>query len=96
MVVSMASWVPEERQPVSNDLQPARVCCIGLGEVQIANHDLLRDRYEQSPSPERTPSFPRPQPERKLHSGGHKRRVEGHTGGNARSREEGDGGGAIG
>ena len=65
----------EERQPVSNDLQPARVCCVGLDEVQVANHNISR----QSPSPECVPSITRPQPERNLHGGGLKRRMKSHT-----------------
>ena len=33
---------PKERQPVSNDLQPARVRSVGLCEVKVANHDIGR------------------------------------------------------
>ena len=28
--------------PVCNDLQSARVCCVGLSEVKVANHDITR------------------------------------------------------
>ena len=77
---SLTMVVPEQRQPINDDLQPSGVCNVWLGKIEVTDDDVRRDSAScllADPN-----------------SHGLQRVPQGHSRRSARSREEGDGGDA--